>query len=254
MEPTTQPATTPSETPPRTPWGALLFCALLIVVGFVFLGLAVKRHYFPTVVELPPMQEYDLASEAKKLVRQNKPEPLSAPLEKILEEAQRVHFDSYPHPLVGNPAPDFLATDVDGKPWELKEALKKGPVVVVFYLGYYCNHCVSQLFDLNEDIDRFKELGAQVVALSPDAAEVTRERYKQYGPFKFPVLADRGSKIAEAYGVFTPAKGGKTEDLLHGTFVIDQQGIVRWAAFGETPFGHNPTLLYELAKIKGLGR
>src|SRR5689334_5681517 len=68
MEPTTTPSA-PVESPPRTPWGALLFCALLIAVGCVFLGLAIKRHYFPTVVELPPMQPYDLAEEAKKLVR-----------------------------------------------------------------------------------------------------------------------------------------------------------------------------------------
>src|SRR5437879_1238718 len=120
MDPTTS---SPPEAPPRTPWGALLFCALLIAIGCVFLGLAIKRHFFPSVIVMPPMQEYDLADEAKKLVRKTKPEPLSAPLEKILEDAERVHFDSYKHPLVGKPAPDFTGTDVDGKPWELKEAL-----------------------------------------------------------------------------------------------------------------------------------
>ena len=79
--------------------------------------------------------------------------------------AGRPHILYYQHPLVGKPAPDFAGTDVDGKPWELKEALKKGPVVVVFYLGYYCNHCVSQLFDANEDYKYFRELGAEVVAV-----------------------------------------------------------------------------------------
>ncbi len=248
MEPNTESAR--AEAPPRTPWGALLFCALLVAVGFVFLGLAVRRQFLAREEQPRAMEEYDLAAEAKKLVRQNKPQPLSEPLEKILEEAKRVHFDSYKHPLVGKPAPDFAGIDVDGQPFELKEALKKGPVVVVFYLGYFCNHCVSQLFDVNEDIERFHELGAQVVALSPDAVEVTRDRYKQYGAFKFPVLADRGSKIADVYGV----KDAKSGDVLHGTFVIDQQGIVRWAAFGETPFGHNATLMYELAKIKGIAK
>jgi peroxiredoxin Q/BCP len=256
MEPTTQPAETPTPdaTPHRTPWGALAFCALLVIIGFVFLGLAVRKQFFPPEEQFKPMEQYDIASEAQKLVRKDKPAPLSGPLEKIVEEGQRLHFDSYEHPLVGKPAPDFTRDDADGKPWSLKEHMKKGPVVVVFYLGYYCNHCVAQLFDVNEDVERFRELGAEVVALSPDPRETTLKRYKEYGPFKYPVLSDRGSKVAETYGVYKPAHDGKTEDVLHGTFVIDQQGIVRWAAFGETPFGHNPTLLYELAKIKGLAK
>ena len=79
----------------------------------------------------------------------------------------------------------------------------------------------------------------------------TLEKYKQYERFPFPALSDRGNSIAEAYGVYTPAKDGKSDDLQHGTFIIDQSGIVRWAAFGPTPFGDNKTLLYELAKITG---
>lgn len=249
MEPTTEPTPAPTEAPPRTPWGALLFCAVLVAIGCVFLALAVQRQFFAEPVK--KMDTYDLAEEAKKLVRKEKPAPLSGKLEEILEEGERVHFETKEHPLLGKVAPEFTRNDVDGKPWSLNDALKKGPVVVVFYLGYYCNHCVAQLFDVNEDIERFRELGAEVVALSPDAPEMTRERYKQYGSFKFPVLSDRKSSVAEAYGIYTPAHDGKTETLLHGTFILDQQGVVRWATFAETPFGHNPTLLYELAKIKG---
>src|SRR5262249_58504220 len=148
------------------------------------------------------------------------------------------------------PAPEFTRPDADGHPWALKEATKKGPVVVVFYLGYYCNHCVSQLFDLNEDLALFRELGAQVVALSPDSAKTTFERYKEYGRFSFPLLSDHDNPIAQAYGVFTPAADGKREKLEHGTFIVDQHGVVRWATIGEEPFGHNKTLLWELAKLR----
>ena len=82
-----------------------------------------------------------------------------------------------------------------------------GDRVAIAWLGHacgHCDHCVSQLFDLNEDVERFKELGAQIVALSPDAADVTRERYKQYGPFKFPVLADR----VNGHDMVMPELGG----------------------------------------------
>ncbi len=236
---------------PSRPWGAYLFCAVLFLVGCLFLGLTIKRRLEPSADSPVPMQEYDVAQEAQKLVRKSKENPLSPSLAQVLAEAERVHFESYQHPLVGRPAPEFTREDVDGQIWSLKEALNRGPVIVVFYLGYHCDHCVSQLFDLNEDIQLFDELGVQVVALSPDSKELTRKRYARYGAFRFPVLSDHSNSLAEAYGLYTPAKDGKDENLLHGTFVIDQQGIVRWAAYGDQPFGHNPTLLYEAAKILG---
>ena len=76
----------------------------------------------------------------------------------------------------GAKAPNFTTRGaVAGKIFtvQLAKELKKGPVVVVFYLGYYCNHCVSQLFDLNEDVRYFHELGAEVIAISADPPELT---------------------------------------------------------------------------------
>jgi len=231
------------------PVGPLLFCVALALAGAILVGIAVWRVVNPAERDGATTAR-DIADEARQLVRQNKPAPLSEPLTKILADAENVHFDSYQHPLVGKPAPEFTAPDVDGKSWSLREALKQGPVVVVFYLGYYCNHCVSQLFDINEDYKYFGELGARVVALSPDTAVETKAKYKEYGSFSFPVLSDSSKAIAQSYGVFTPAKNGEPPNLEHGTFVIDRKGIVRWAAFGPAPFGHNPTLLYELDRIR----
>jgi peroxiredoxin Q/BCP len=248
MDPTTSPAGVEGA---RVPRGALLFCAALVLVGCIYLGIAVKRLAFPPP-QPEPMPVYDLADEAQKYLRQSKPKPLSDKLAEILAEAERVHFATQPHPLLGQTAPDFTRPDAAGHDWSLRDALRGGPVIVVFYLGYHCNHCVSQLFDLNEDIERFRELGVQVIALSPDSAELTRERYREYGSFQFPVLSDPENQIARAFGVYTPAMEGKPEDLLHGTFVLDQKGVVHWAATGAAPFGHNPTLVYEIAKIKGM--
>lgn len=233
----------------RLPVGALLFCTALALIGCLMIGVTIWRltRGGERDESVPPR---DVAAEARQLVRENKPAPLSDPLATILGDAENLHYDSYQHALVGKPAPEFTRSDVDGKAWSLQEHLKNGPVVVVFYLGYYCNHCVSQLFDANEDYKYFRELGAEVVALSPDSAQTTKAKYKEYGSFSFPVLFDHGNQIAEKYGVFVPAKDGKPESLDHGTFVIGQDGIVKWAAFGPAPFGHNPTLLLELAKLR----
>jgi len=249
MTPNESTTTEPPAPPHRVPLGPLLFCIALMIVGVGYLGIVIWRYTHPTETNALPHR--DIAADATKFIRQTKPAPLSEPLAKILEDAENVHFDSYQHPLVGKPAPEFTRHDVDGNVWSLKDELKKGPVVVILYLGYYCNHCVSQLFDVDEDYKYFRELGAQVVAISPDTTVHTKEKYQLYHPFSFPVLSDRSNSIAEAYGVYTAAKDGKPDDLQHGTFVIDQSGIVSWAAFGPAPFGDNKTLLFELAKITG---
>ncbi len=49
------------------------------------------------------------------------------------------------HPLVGRAAPDFTLSDHRGKSWTLSRNLKHGPLVLVFYLGYYCNFCVRMI-------------------------------------------------------------------------------------------------------------
>jgi len=119
--------------------------------------------------------------------------------------------------------------------------VQKGPVVLVFYYGYLCDHCVSQLFAIDKDLARFRELGATVLAISPDTAELTRSRFKQYGAFAFPVLSDPGNKVATKYETYVPsATAGQEGDLLHGTFIISRQGKIVWTNRGEAPFTEKP--------------
>ena len=156
------------------------------------------------------------------------------------------------HPLLGKPAPDFELRDSEGVRRKLAEFRTAGPVILVFYFGYGCNHCVSQLFDLNEEIARFHEMHAEVVAISADPSELTRKRYARYGPFAFPVLSDPENATARAYRAFTPAENGREDSLDHATFVIDRDGVIRWAQQGDTPFNGTRTLLYETAHVEGL--
>ena len=73
-------------------------------------------------------------------------------------------------------------------------------------------------------------------AVSADPPELTRERFRQYGEFAFPVLSDPGNKVAGLYGVYRPASGEAPEDLQHGTFVIGRDGCVHWVNTGNSPF------------------
>ncbi len=226
--------------------------APMLVIGVLTLGpLAyyVHRRANPPVAPTPTS---DIAQEARDDLTQRNFTPLSASLESLLNDPAYEPVPTQAHTLLLQSAPAFKLTDVDGKEWTLAQQLRDGPVVLVFYYGYHCNHCVSQLFALDKDIDKFRELGVTVVSVSADAPELTRERFKQYGAFKFPVLSDPKNKIAQQYEVYVPnSKPDQEGSLVHGTFVITRQGKIAWAQCGAEPFTEHRTLLHEVARVEG---
>ena len=154
--------------------------------------------------------------------------------------------------LLDQPAPEFSLPDVNGLEQKLSELGKGRPVVVVFYLGYGCSHCVAQLLALDKDLHYFSELDADIVAISSDSPEHTAEKYKEYGEFHFPVLADVDYAVSQKWGVYQPETDEKSEFMYHGTFIVDANGKVVWGSQGKEPFLDNRTLLHVLAKTQGL--
>ncbi len=236
-------------TPPaparKLPWGGLAFVALLALIGLVYLAWS---HFRPAPAEAPGK---DLAAAARAYLSERGVRPLSEPLRHLLDDAARQAVPTQPHTLLGRQAPEFELEDPQEGKHTLGGYLQKGPVVLVFYYGYYCNHCVGQLFALDKDLAYFHELGAEVVALSPDPPANTRRRFRQYGAFHFPVLSDPKNAVAEKYGVYRPAEAGREENLDHATFVLDRDGVVRWAQLGDEPFTNDRALLVELARLAG---
>jgi peroxiredoxin len=221
-------------------WPLLLVGFVLVIAGVALVGSLFVDRTNAVVPPTPP----DLAKEAQADLERRNYRPLSGELQALLTSPDYSPVPTQAHPLLGQAAPDFTLPDTEGKPWHLSEHLAQGPVVVVFYYGYHCNHCVSQLFALNKDLAKFHELGAEVVAISADPSERTRQRYARYGSFAFPVLSSADHAVAERYGTFSrPEKEGEEGELMHGTFVIDRQGRMVWANRGDGPFTENQTLL-----------
>jgi peroxiredoxin len=156
------------------------------------------------------------------------------------------------HPLLDHSAPDFVLKDARGKTWKLGVAVSEGPVVVVFYLGSTCMACVAHLVELDVALSRFRDRGARVLAISADSPEFSMERMRQFGGFQIPLLSDRDHAVSSAYGVWKAVPGGEKDDgeALHGTFIVDREGLVRWAHVGNRPFDDIEALLTELAKTR----
>jgi peroxiredoxin len=190
--------------------------------------------------------------DAEVYLRRQKGEILTGPVMKLLADESFEPKPSQEGPPLGMEPPDFTLTEVSGKRIRLARLMEQGPVVVVFYYGYGCNHCVAQLFGIQEDLARFKELGATVIAISSDKPESTAEKYREYGKFDFLNVSDPDNKVAEAWGCYRPKTKDRDEDRLHGTFVIDPDGKVCWLNRGQEPWVDNRTLLFAIARSAGL--
>jgi peroxiredoxin Q/BCP len=177
---------------------------------------------------------------------------LTEGLSQILADATFRPVKSQEHPLLNQIAPDFSLPDDANQHKSLGELAKDRPLVIVFYLGYGCSHCVAQLIAIDQDLHYFRELDADVVAISADEPSHTAERYQEYGRFGFPVLADVDNSVGKAWGVYHPQTEEQPEFSRHGTFIVDRKGQVIFAETGTEPFLDNKSLLHIIARSQGL--
>ncbi len=126
-------------------------------------------------------------------------------------------------------------------------------VLLIFYLGSGCVHCIEQLNSFGPFADRFRESGFPIVAVSTDSREKlgkTLEKAKERGGFPFPVVADPDLTTFKAFGAYDDFE----EQPLHGTFLIDGRGRVMWQDISYEPFDKAEWLLGEARRLKAFRR
>jgi peroxiredoxin len=107
------------------------------------------------------------------------------------------------HLQVGASAPDFTAQGaIGGKVFtvKLKEALKKGPVVLYFYPRAFTQGCTAEAHEFAEATDEFQKAGATVLGLSADPIDVLRRFSVEECRNKFAV-ASAAPAVIKAYDV-----------------------------------------------------
>jgi peroxiredoxin len=119
----------------------------------------------------------------------------------LLMAAYFVPAQSAPEGLfIASKAPDFKAKDQHGEEIRLKDLLKKGKVVLVFYRGQWCPYCNKELQKLEDSLQLIKDKGATLIAVTPEKPEsilTTIEKTKA----TYSILHDEGLKIMKAYDV-----------------------------------------------------
>lgn len=189
----------------------------------------------------------NVAEDAKAYLAARGAKQLSQPLQELLNDESFTPVESQAHPLLGKSVPEFELLDHQRNPVSLSSYQSEGPVVLVFYNGYGCSHCVAQLIGIQRDLEYFGELRAKVIAVSDDSPEHTSEKYAEFGEFDFAVLSDPDNLIAKKYGCYEAGNDVAPDTKLHGTFVIDRAGQLIFSHRGSEPFADNRALLKILA-------
>ncbi|MCP5298732.1 MAG: TlpA family protein disulfide reductase [Chromatiaceae bacterium] len=125
-------------------------------------------------------------------------------------------------------APAFSLPDMDDAIHTLSDY--RGKVVLLNFWGTWCPPCRREMPSMQRLYDKYRDRGLVVIAVNQweDAELVFEFTGRLSVQPTFPILFDRESTLAEAYGV----KGLPT------TFLLDRQGGIRFRAIGGREFDH----------------
>jgi peroxiredoxin len=159
----------------------------------------------------------------------------------------RPPFDSL-GPIHWHPptAPGWTLPDASGKPVSLAD-FQGRPVVVILYLGLDCPHCLSQLQAFGPAMAQYAEAGISLVAIGTQPVDALQAGLaaRPAGELPFPLLADSELGVFRSYKAHDDFEGMP----LHGTYLIDGQGRVRWRDISFEPFADTAFLLAEAKRL-----
>ena len=163
--------------------------------------------------------------------------------------------------LVTKPAPEFTATAVmaDNTFKQISLSNYRGKKVVLFFYPLdFTFVCPTELLAFDHRLAEFEKRGVQVLGCSVDS-EFSHLAWRNtplnaggIGQVKYPIISDMDKSISRNYEVLVGAEpatviteSAETETsiggivALRGTYLIDEDGIVRHAVINDLPLGRN---------------
>lgn len=101
---------------------------------------------------------------------------------------------------VGDILPDFVLQNSIGEKINSYDLLSKGPLVISFYRGGWCPYCNLELRAYQEILPEIKNLGAQLVGISPELPDNSISLTEKYS-LKFQILSDIENEVAREFGI-----------------------------------------------------
>jgi peroxiredoxin Q/BCP len=151
--------------------------------------------------------------------------------------------------LSGIQAPDFSLADESNVTRRLSD-FRGRPVVLYFYPKDDTPGCTTEACGFRDDYSAYINADAVILGISPDNSK-SHSKFKQKFNLPFPLLADDGHKICDAYGVWGPKKmmGREYEGVLRTTFLIDASGRIAKVFENVRPAEHSAEVLAALKSL-----
>ena len=123
-------------------------------------------------------------------------------------------------------------------------------VILYFYPADDTPGCTKEACNFRDDYSEYQKSGVTILGVSPDSVK-SHIKFKEKYQLPFPLLADEGHKICDAYGVWGPKKliGRDYEGVLRTTFLIDKQGSIARVFENVRPSEHSTEVLKELNSL-----
>ena len=144
-------------------------------------------------------------------------------------------------------APSWSLEGNDGARHSLAD-FKGKPILLVFYLGSGCSRCIEQLNILAPLTQKFSDAGIQILAVSTESTDGFQRTFAKShdgNGFPFQILSDAALEAFKAYRAFDDFE----RMPLHGAFLVDGAGFVRWQNIGYQPFRDADWLLGEAKRL-----
>ena len=127
---------------------------------------------------------------------------------------------------VGTQAPDFTLKDANREEVTLSAFRGEKNVLLVFYPFAFSGICTGELCQVRDELAEYQNDEVQVIGVSVDTPFSLKAWAEKEG-YTFPLLSDfwPHGATAQAYDVFNDKAGM----ALRGTYLIDKQGVIRFA-------------------------
>ncbi|MCA9738405.1 MAG: redoxin domain-containing protein [Gemmatimonadota bacterium] len=130
---------------------------------------------------------------------------------------------------VGTEAPDFsLTRRVREAPVRLSDFRGERTVVLLFFPLAFSGVCTAEMCQVAEDYSRWTGLNAEILGISIDSPWVNAKFAEETGA-AFPILSDFNKDVSTAYGVLYDDFFGMRGVSKRSAFVVDRDGIIRYA-------------------------
>ena len=148
---------------------------------------------------------------------------------------------------IGDLAPKVSGTDQFGVSIDSDQILENEQIVLIFYRGVWCPHCMKQLKLVQESLNDIEGKGAKVIVVTPEQPAFVKATMRKVGA-SFSIITDPSYRIMDAYGVAfklnesntsnyvlsnTRKSNGNKDDILPvpATYIIGKDGRVRYVHY-----------------------